>query len=132
MGISEGLTEMYYLLMSTEKFGTLIVLSPPILHLSYILLMTRKENLLFGILLHTLCRALEDLYPGVKLGIGPNVDNGFYYDIDLGDRVLSTEDLPKIEKKMKELVLEKYLLIDKIYLKQMLFNTSKKKEMNIN
>ena len=37
--------------------------------------------------------ALEDLYPGVKLGIGPAIDNGFYYDIDLGDRVLSTEDL---------------------------------------
>ena len=52
-------------------------------------------------------RALEDLYPGVKLGIGPAIENGFYYDIDLGDRVLSTEDLPKIEKKMKELVAQK-------------------------
>ena len=50
-----------------------------------------------------MAEALEDLYPGVKLGIGPIVDNGFYYDIDLGNRVLSTEDLPKIEKKMKEL-----------------------------
>ena len=56
---------------------------------------------------HIMAEALEDLYPGVKLGIGPAVDNGFYYDIDLGDRVLSTEDLPKIEKKMKELAAQK-------------------------
>ena len=56
---------------------------------------------------HIMAEALEDLYPGVKLGIGPAVDNGFYYDIDLGNRVLSTEDLPKIEKKMKELASQK-------------------------
>tara|TARA_B100000683_G_scaffold117803_1_gene115813 strand:- start:4701 stop:6644 length:1944 start_codon:yes stop_codon:yes gene_type:complete len=56
---------------------------------------------------HIMAEALEDLYPGVKLGIGPAVDNGFYYDVDLGDRVLSKEDLPKIEKKMKELVAKK-------------------------
>ena len=55
-----------------------------------------------------MAEALEDLYPGVKLGIGPAIDNGFYYDIDLGDRVLSTEDLPKIEKKMKELASQKF------------------------
>ena len=56
---------------------------------------------------HIMAEALENLFPGVKLGIGPAVENGFYYDIDLGDRVLSTEDLPKIEKKMKELVAKK-------------------------
>ena len=56
---------------------------------------------------HIMAEALEDLYPGVKLGIGPAIDNGFYYDIDLGDRILSTEDLPKIEKKMKELASQK-------------------------
>ncbi len=52
---------------------------------------------------HIMAEALEDLYPGVKLGIGPAVDNGFYYDVDLGDRVLSADELPKIEKRMKEL-----------------------------
>ena len=41
------------------------------------------------------------------MGLVQAVENGFYYDIDLGDRVLSTEDLPKIEKKMKELVAKK-------------------------
>ena len=56
---------------------------------------------------HIMAEALEALYPGVKLGIGPAIDNGFYYDIDLGDRTLSTDDLPKIEKKMKELASQK-------------------------
>ena len=51
--------------------------------------------------------ALEAIYPGVKLGIGPAIDNGFYYDVDLGDRVLSSDELPAIEKKMKELASQK-------------------------
>ncbi len=56
---------------------------------------------------HIMAEALEALYPGVKLGIGPAIDNGFYYDIDLGDRVLSSDELPKIEQKMKELASQK-------------------------
>ena len=56
---------------------------------------------------HIMAEALEALYPGVKLGIGPAIDNGFYYDIDLGDRVLSSDELPKVEQKMKELASQK-------------------------
>lgn len=56
---------------------------------------------------HLMAEALEDLYPGVKLGIGPSIDSGFYYDIDLGDRVLKEEDLAAIEAKMKELAKNK-------------------------
>ncbi|MBP7399865.1 MAG: threonine--tRNA ligase [Chitinophagales bacterium] len=52
---------------------------------------------------HLLAEALEALYPGVKFGIGPPIDNGFYYDVDLGDKQLTPEDLPLIEKKMQEL-----------------------------
>ncbi len=52
---------------------------------------------------HLMAEALEALYPGIKLGIGPPIENGFYYDVDSGDKVISTEDLPKIEAKMKEL-----------------------------
>jgi len=50
-----------------------------------------------------MAEALEALFPGVKLGIGPPIENGFYYDIDLGDRQISDEDLRKIENKMVEL-----------------------------
>ena len=56
---------------------------------------------------HLMAEALEALYPGVKLGIGPPIENGFYYDIDLGDKQLSPEDLPKIEAKMAELAAQK-------------------------
>lgn len=52
---------------------------------------------------HLMAEALESLYPGVKLGIGPPIANGFYYDVDLGDRTIGEEDLKKIEAKMKEL-----------------------------
>ncbi|HYC85937.1 MAG TPA: TGS domain-containing protein, partial [Chryseosolibacter sp.] len=52
---------------------------------------------------HLLAEALESLYPGVKFGIGPAIDNGFYYDVDLGDRALGEKDLSAIEAKMKEL-----------------------------
>ncbi|WBA42940.1 threonine--tRNA ligase [Hymenobacter canadensis] len=57
---------------------------------------------------HLLAEALEALYPGVKLGIGPSIENGFYYDIDLGEgRTISTDDLPEVEKKMLELAKKK-------------------------
>jgi len=56
---------------------------------------------------HLMAEALEALYPGVKLGIGPPIEAGFYYDIDLGDRVLQEKDLLDIEKKMKELAGQK-------------------------
>ncbi len=52
---------------------------------------------------HLMAEALEALYPGVKLGYGPSIENGFYYDIDLGDRTISDEDLKTIEAKMVEL-----------------------------
>lgn len=52
---------------------------------------------------HLLAEALEALYPGIKLGIGPPIENGFYYDIDFGDHKFSSEDFEKVEKKMAEL-----------------------------
>jgi threonyl-tRNA synthetase len=52
---------------------------------------------------HLMAEAIEALFPGVKFWVGPPVENGFYYDIDLGDRSISEEDLRKIEVKMAEL-----------------------------
>ncbi len=52
---------------------------------------------------HLMAEALEGLYPGVRFGIGPPIDAGFYYDVDLGDRRLALEDLPAIESRMLEL-----------------------------
>jgi threonyl-tRNA synthetase len=52
---------------------------------------------------HLMAEALEAVFPGVKLGIGPAIEKGFYYDIDLGDRQITEEDLRKLEVKMAEL-----------------------------
>lgn len=56
---------------------------------------------------HLMAEALEQLYPGVKFGIGPAVENGFYYDVDLCGGAITDADLPKIEKKMLELAKQK-------------------------
>ena len=56
---------------------------------------------------HLLAEALQELYPGVKFGIGPAIENGFYYDIDPGEYQLTAEDFPKIEEKMLELARRK-------------------------
>ncbi|WP_299821382.1 threonine--tRNA ligase [uncultured Pontibacter sp.] len=52
---------------------------------------------------HLMAEALEELYPGVKFGIGPPVENGFYYDVDLGEQSFSQDEFAKVEQKMLEL-----------------------------
>ena len=51
---------------------------------------------------HLLAQAVKHLYPNAKFWVGPVIDDGFYYDIDLGDVTLTNEDLPKIEKEIKK------------------------------
>jgi len=62
---------------------------------------------------HLMAEAIELLYPGVKFGIGPDIENGFYYDIDFMDYEISEKDFNKIEKKMLELAREKQQYIRK-------------------
>ncbi|MEP7372971.1 MAG: threonine--tRNA ligase [Chitinophagaceae bacterium] len=52
---------------------------------------------------HLMAEAVESMFPGVKFWVGPALDNGFYYDMDLGDKKMSEEDLAALEKKMNEL-----------------------------
>lgn len=59
---------------------------------------------------HILAFAVQELYPGVKFGIGPAIENGFYYDFEFS-KPLSPEDLPKIEKKMRELIKKNILFL---------------------
>ena len=56
---------------------------------------------------HLMAEALEAIYPGVKFGTGPATESGFYYDVDPGDHVISSDDFPKIEQKMIELARQK-------------------------
>ena len=56
---------------------------------------------------HLLAEALQELYPGIQFGIGPAIENGFYYDVDPGEAVIKESDLPAIEAKMLELAAKK-------------------------
>jgi len=60
---------------------------------------------------HLMAEALEHFYPGIKLAIGPPVENGFYYDVDLGEHEVSDKDFKRIEEKMLELAREKNLFV---------------------
>ncbi len=67
---------------------------------------------------HLMAEALESLYPGVKLGIGPAIDSGFYYDVDFGEMVFDGEQLVLIEDKMLELARQKNQFLRKSISKQ--------------
>lgn len=62
-----------------------------------------KLNMLNHSCAHLLAHAVKHLYPEAKFWVGPVIEDGFYYDIDLGDKSLSEEDFPKIEKEMKKI-----------------------------
>lgn len=68
---------------------------------------------------HLMAEALQELYPGIKFGIGPAIENGFYYDVDPGEGVqIKESDLPAIEAKMRELASRKETLVRKSISKQ--------------
>lgn len=86
----------------------LIDLNSPILHNGKIELITGGtsgyESVLNHSCAHLLAQAIRELYPNAMFGVGPAIEEGFYYDIDLGDVKITEEALPKIEKKMQALV----------------------------
>lgn len=102
--ISEGLARNA---LAIEVNGQVWDLSRPIKEDCTVRILTWNEkggkNTFWHSSAHLLAEALESLYPGVKFGIGPPIDNGFYYDVDLGDRALGENELAAIEAKMKEL-----------------------------
>ena len=76
---------------------------------------------------HLMAEALESLYPGVKFGIGPSIENGFYYDVDLGDRTITEADLKRIEDKMTELARGKEVFVRREVSKSEAMETYSKK-----
>jgi threonyl-tRNA synthetase len=102
--ISEGLARVS---LAIEVNGEVWDLSRPITQDASVKILTWNDkggkNTFWHSSAHLMAEALESLYPGVKFGIGPPIDNGFYYDIDLGDRPFGEEDLLAVENKMKEL-----------------------------
>lgn len=77
---------------------------------------------------HLMAEAIEQLYPGTRFGIGPDIENGFYYDIDTGNTTISSEDLPAIENKMSELAKAGHAFVREEISKQDAINFFTKKE----
>ena len=107
--ISEGLARN---VLSATVNGVVVDANRPITEDATLILHTWKDKdgkaTFWHSSAHLMAEALEALYPGVKLGIGPNIETGFYYDVDFGDNTtLTPSDLPKIEEKMKELARQK-------------------------
>ncbi len=102
--ISEGLARNA---LAVEVDGDIQDLNLPITGDSHVRILTWNDDggrmAYWHSTAHLMAEALESLYPGVKFGIGPPIENGFYYDVDLGDQKLTSEDLPPIEARMKEL-----------------------------
>jgi len=102
--ISEGLARNA---LAIEANGEVVELLRPIRQDASVKILTwsdpKGKNTFWHSSAHLLAEALEALYPGVKFGIGPAIDSGFYYDVDLGDRTFGETDLSAVEAKMKEL-----------------------------
>ncbi|WP_340153431.1 threonine--tRNA ligase [uncultured Marivirga sp.] len=108
MSISEGLARN---VLSTKVNGQVWDSTRPINEDAHVQLLTwndpEGQNTFWHSSAHLLAEALEELYPGIKFGIGPPIDNGFYYDVDFGEKELQGEELEKIEQKMLELARNK-------------------------
>lgn len=107
-GISEGLARN---VLSAKVNGEVWDATRPITTDATLNLLTWKDtegkSTMWHSSAHLMAEALEALYPGIKLAIGPPIENGFYYDIDFGDHEFNEADLPKVEKKMLELARQK-------------------------
>ena len=104
-GISSSLVKKCIIAKVDDE---LIDMNRPILHDGKIELLTNQavglEPVLNHSCAHLLAHAIKELYPNANFGVGPAIEEGFYYDMDLGNVKLTEEDLPKIEKKMQALV----------------------------
>ena len=106
--ISEGLARN---VLSAKVDGEVWDATRPIDHDAHVQLLTWNDkegkSTMWHSSAHLMAEAIEALYPGAKFGIGPDIENGFYYDVDTGDRVITDADLVRIEDKMKELAKQK-------------------------
>lgn len=106
--ISEGLARN---VLAAEINGTVCDATLPITTDAHLKLLTWNDDAgkttMWHSSAHLMAEALEALYPGAKFGIGPAIENGFYYDVDFGDKAVSSDDFKKIEDKMLELARQK-------------------------
>jgi len=103
--ISEGLARK---ILAAEVNGEVWDLTRPIKNDASVKFLTwddeKAKSTFWHSSAHLMAEAIESSFPGVKFWVGPPIEKGFYYDIDLGDNQISESDLEKLEKKMRELV----------------------------
>ena len=108
LSISEGLARN---VLAAEINGEIWDAGRPIEHDATLRLLTWNDTegktTFWHSSAHLMAEALEALYPGIKFGIGPAIETGFYYDVDFGDREFSSDDFKMIEDKMVELARQK-------------------------
>ena len=106
--ISEGLARV---VISAEVNNKIVEVTTPIYTDANVTLFTFNEDngkkAFWHSSAHILAQALEKIYPGIKLTIGPAIENGFYYDVDSGEHTIHEADFKKIEDKFLELAREK-------------------------
>lgn len=109
MSISEGLARN---VISASFNGTTVETKTPLTTDGSLILYTWNDKegkkAFWHSSSHVLAQALQEMYPGIKLTIGPAIDNGFYYDVDFGDHTVSDKDFKAIEDKMLAIAREKY------------------------
>ncbi|HEY9184723.1 MAG TPA: threonine--tRNA ligase [Salegentibacter sp.] len=107
--ISEGLARN---VISAKYKGETVETSTPLKEDGDLVLYTWKDDegkkAFWHSTSHVMAQAIEELYPGAKLTIGPAIENGFYYDVDFGEDKLSENDFKKIENRMLEIAREKH------------------------
>ena len=107
--ISEGLARN---VISAKYDEVTVEISTPLTHDGHLVLYTWNDaegkKAFWHSSSHVVAQALEELYPGIKLTIGPAIENGFYYDVDFGEQTISEKDFPTIEKKALEIAREKH------------------------
>ncbi len=112
--ISEGLARN---VLAAKVNDVVVGLDHPIKSDSSVVLFTWEDqegkDVFWHSSAHIMAAAIEQLYPGVKFGIGPSIENGFYYDIDFMDYNISDADFPKIEKKFLEIARSKTVFVRK-------------------
>lgn len=112
VSISEGLARN----VLAAKLGDHVVgLATPITENTSLVLYTWNDtdgkDVFWHTSAHIMAAAIEQLYPGVKFGIGPSIENGFYYDIDFMNYTISSDDFPTIEAKMQEIIAQRPKLV---------------------
>jgi len=112
LSISEGLARN---VLASKVNGEVWDASRPIQEDSVVQLLTwnddQGKSTFWHSSAHLMAEALEALYPGIKFGIGPPVETGFYYDVDFGDQAFNADDLAQVEQKMLELARQKNAFI---------------------